>query len=554
MNPHSQPTSSARSPRLAPRVSLAALSLGLLCGLQPTAAASAPVQDAWTALELPRITESPPRPSNGLLRPVQDGRFVRPADEPVQRESLGPAAAEPATVLGLLQAHAALRGLDVEFHSAVPPLLARGPAEALEELRSVLRGLDAFSSALEIELEVWIGPAAQSTGSGGGEFPAVAARDADHHASVRSGSRVSLGSRKAAAFLTGYNVEVATDSGVADPVTSHAQLGRVVHLTASRVQGGAAVHLSGWLEVSALVDEPAAFDPDTPDLGEFEQPEVRVAQVVFSDVVASGGHTHVTVAGTVDGWADLTVWIRATTSADPLSGGDPALWEGLDLALFEQRSEVLAQPSPGYGAPRLRGSADPEPPLAQAFGAAQVAAASAAGGRGRPSPVWSRGLLLVPGGGPEASAARGLVDTLEAGRLVTRRLHLARGTLRVDLPVAGAQPLRVLYGTERVRVVDYEAHIAAESWMPVPTVERLFDGVCAQGHLAPDSERLLGFAWVAETPAIRTLDRAAVGMGKLQLPERSFEQGTFALHAGDPRARWSLRSDAPGLTLEVKTP
>lgn len=560
----------AASRTRSPAPGLLGLGLALAVLATPPAAAAqggpggAP-RGPWTALPMPSLARAPA--PTARLAPLERGTAFLRRGEPT--ESWRPAAFPPGAILGLLQDEIAARGLAVELNTNAVPLLARGSEADLETLRGVLAQLDGLGRALEVSLSVWIeAPAVGDEASPAG-FESVAAREPDFRAAVRSGQAISFGERGVAAFLTGYDSEVAQSSGVAEPELTRALLGDVLHVRASRVRGGSAVHLACLAESTALADEDEGgvprFDPGGVDLGIMEQPRVRLAQVAFADVVPAGGATRLSIRGSEDGWADRTVWIRAETAADPDPGGDG--WSGLDLALFERRSIDLPLPEPGAeleselvaaaaeGGPLDSPGGDARV-LREAFTAAQVAAGSESGGaRRRPGLVWTPGYLLAPAASESLEQARSLVTALEGERLRPLRLAVAHGTLRVDLPAVAGSPLRVLFGTETLRVVDYSTHVAQESWMPVPEVARVFDGLCV--HAALEGEALRGLAWVARTEGQRELERDDVGVGRLQLLEREFQSRPLLLEApgaGAGSSALALRSTSPGLTLELRRP
>jgi hypothetical protein len=300
------------------------------------------------------------------------------------------------------------------------------------------------------------------------------------------------------------------------------------------------------------------FDPGTPDLGNVEQPSVRLAQVLFSDLVESGATTALAIRGSADGWADRTLWIRAETEPDPAEDepGERA-WQGLDLAAFEQPVFDLPLPSPGSGLDERTRPAEPPRVLAEAFPAALVALAAEGGSRTRPGPVWTPSYVLLPTGSEAWFRARAVVDALESTRQARSRLAVTHGALSVDLPLAADLPVRLLFGRETLRLVGYRSEIAEQSWMPAPVVERLFDGFCFQGELESETDAasvLRGAAWVARTQAEREIERADAGLGRLQLLTRAFESHSIELRGslhGPGTHTPSASADAPALTFEL---
>ena len=486
------------------------------------------------------------------LERLEVGRALfGPRERPEVRETPEPAALEPAGLLGLLLDEVSARGLDVELHPSAPPLLARGAPEDVATLRAIVADLDDLGRRLDVSLSVWIeapGPTELDAAS----FAAVAARAPDYQAVLRSGESVSFGSRRSASFLTDYQIEVAHKSGVAAPVLSRALLGSVLHVRASRRSRGRAVQLECLAEATELEGPAPLFDPGALDLGSVEQPSVRLAQVLFSDLVESGGETALAIRGSADGWADRTLWIRAETLPDPAEDepGERA-WQGLDLAAFEQPVFDLPLPSPGSGLDERARSTEPPRVLAEAFPAALLALTAEGGSRTRPGPVWTTSYVLFPTGSEAWLRARAVVDALESTRLARARLGVTHGALSVDLPLAADLPVRVLFGRETLRLVGYRTEIAEQSWMPAPEVERVFDGFCFQGELENETGAasvLRGAAWIARTQAEREIERADAGLGRLQLLTRDFESHSIELRGPSARA---LAADAPALTFQL---
>ena len=501
----------------------APLALLLAAAAAPGSPAGDDGQD-WVALPLPGLCQAPLEPL--VPARLEAGWHVLLPGDPLELARLDPAPALPvAALLGLLQDDARARGLDVRFEPHAPPLLARGAPADIERLRGVVEALDASAQAWTVELRAWVTPGASDAGAypqaadleralGGASAPWASA-------SLRSGATAVLGARRAQSFVADYGVEVATDSGVSAPLLGRLLVGRTLHVRASRAGGGRMLHLEGFLDWSELAGL-EGFDTETPDLGLLQQPRVNAVQVAFSGSVASGGLLAVSAAGTPLSTADWTLWLEARTQPDPAprEGG----WRALDLALLERGREPLQAPEPGEGhaepAPRTAGTGP------QGLSASVVAQAGDAardgGGRGQRSAIaWAPGLLLAPSADAAAWAEmERLVAAVERERLSGAELELVHGPLRVRLPLAEGTSARVLAGSERTFLTDYEVHVAQETWMPAPRVERARDGVLLQGSLR--AGRLDAQAWSARSAQLEVLGRDAVGLGRLQRVERSF--------------------------------
>lgn len=532
--------------------------LALISSILALTPLAPPPQDAaWQSLPLPSLVQPAAPPAR--LERLEVGRaLIGPRDRPEVRETPAPAALEPEGLLGLLLDEVGARGLHVELHPSAPPLLVRGAPADVATLRAIVEDLDDLGRRLDVSVSVWIetSPSALDAAA----LTKAPSRAPDYQAVLRSGASVTFGIRRTAAFLTDYQIEVAHRSGVAAPVISRALLGSVLHVRAARRSHGRTVQLECLAEATELESPPAVFDPGTGDLGNFEQPSVRLAQVLFSDLVESGGTTVLAIRGSADGWADRTFWIRAETAGDP-PADEPGerSWQGLDLAAFEQPVFDLPLPSPGTGLDREVRPQEPRV-LAEAFPAALVALAAQGGSRARPGAVWTPSYLLVPSGSEAWVRARAVIDAFESARLARARLAVTHGALRVDLPLAADQPARVLLGRETLRLVGYRTEIAEQSWMPAPVVEPLFDGLCFQGELESETggtSALVGTAWVARTLAEREIESADTGLARLQLLTRDFESHSIDLRASpggsSARAAFAASADAPALTFELAT-
>jgi hypothetical protein len=512
----------------------------------------APQGDSWSALPLPSLCREPVEAARH--RRLETGRhIVFEGDDLEVRSTPGPATLPVSVLLGLLQDDSVARSLPVQFHPSAPPLLVRGQPDAVDAVRALVQDLDRAGRDLEVELRVWLIDAV-ADGTDRSAFERQTAGVAPWASgSVRSGGSANFGRRESRAFLTGYDVEVATDSGVADPMIARAVVGDTLHLRACRVRRGTAVHLDGLLD-QAQVGEVRRFDAGTPDVGVMEQPTLDVVQVAFSGVVGNGDVLAVTMAGTPLAVSERTLWIEVRATPDPIleEPGDAPPWRGVDLALLGTRVVDLPLPSPGSGLGDVSFLEQDVGVLTESFPAAAVAQFSdgARPARGRSTPVWTEGYLLVPpGDGDVWAEVQGVVGAVERDRLRTARLDVARGPLRVSIPAAEGYPVRVLVGREQTRLVDFDAHVAQESWMPWPRVETLFDGVLLQGHLRDGT--LIGAGWIAETSGVRELPRADVRVGDLQLVDRTFQGDRVHVPAGEPRAVLSSPKASAALTVRV---
>lgn len=517
-------------------------------------AGTSPEDEHWRALPLPALCQEP---VVGARLPVLEfGRHVlQPGDDLAQR-SPGAAPHLPIPMLlGLLSDEAARLGLAVEFQPTAPPLLARGKPAELDTLEALLGDLDRAGRALDVDVRAWFTEGATDAGAYpsatalaaavGGRAPWAAAR-------VRSGADVVLGARETQSFVMTYNVELATDSGVADPVLGSVLVGRTLHLTASRAQGGNRIHVEGFLDLSELLALDS-FDTQTYDLGLVQQPRVGVVQLAFSGSVASEGALAVSFAGAPLGLPDQTLWLQLACEPDaPATGA----WRGLDVALLEHRCVSLPVPHPGAGLtgvelpgmPRVLSEPLPASALAQAF-------SRDAGRNSSVRPVWTRGYLLAPAADAGWSEVEDLVAVTHAARAPGGTLTLTHGSLRAQLPLAERVPARLLVGVETTLLSEYDAAVAAEVWLPEPVIEPVFDGLLVQGALERKSFR--GIAWTTLSQDAVTVGRAEVGLGRFQLSRRTFQAARCEVEAGAGAATLLQGRDAAGsatltTTLEAR--
>lgn len=497
------------------------------------------------------------RPNVPRLPRLADGRHLRlPGDDepgalisPVPRLST-------AALVELVQDVARRDELDVHLRSVAPPLLARGSAEHVAALRKVLDELDGLGRSLDVVVETWWFPGARlETARPDAQALAQLVGDAPPWATarVRSGEWAVLGERSATSFVASYGVEVAADSGVAYPERGTALTGRTVHVRACRAAGGARVHLEVFLDHAEPL-EGAEFDPETPDLGVLHQPAIGVLQLAFSGAVPSGEALAASVTGTGLRGADGALVLRATASPTPGAGS----WRLFDLALLETRVEPLPDRGPGAGL-ELEVPPDERRVLLESLPSSALAAeveaarrSSADGpGRGWPLVAWSPALLLTRAESePVVREAEALLAALEQERLTTRELVLERGELRALLPVAQGVPARLLRGVERPLLIDYDVQVAPEAWMPVPLVEAAFDGLSFHAHALGDVVHWS--AWTARSEAGVDVDRDALRLARLVLPQRAFQGERGAARTGeDALELLPAGTDGPALRLSV---
>ncbi len=429
------------------------------------------------------------------------------------------------------------RGLKLETRPQAGLLLARGDAAALEVARALIADLDRQTAALEIDLEITLRRAG--------------APEAKWRRRVLAGTEVFLGSRTSRPFLAGFNVQVAQDAGQAEPQLGAAYAGAGLHLRATRLAGGTRVFLDGVYD-SAAVAAVDTFDPETPDMGVFEQPRVESVQLAFSGATDSGGSIEVQVAGAGATQGDTVLSIRATARPDAAQQGDG--WALVDLAFSSLAPRPLMPVDPGLalvgsGLEADTGSALLTPAVLATLLESDRSAADGRGGRAQL--LWTRTLLAIPrSDAGRIESARALVRAAEETRSTTQVATLSCGPLRASFPVAPGRLARLVVGTEQPYLVDYGLEVAPQIWMPSPRVERAFDGIAAEITLSGGVFALQ--AWRATTPVVNVASRESAQMGRLQLPQRARVAGSGRTAIGEPPA--AVFDEGAALTLSAGAP
>lgn len=514
----------------------------------------APVQGEWTTLPLPAVCEE--RADSVSFPPLLDGRHLRLDEEFAERIGGARSALQPSDVGGLLQTAAAGGDATIEVFPFSPPLLVRGTPENLEWARAQVGGLDAAGRRSRLVVTALLQPSARAAADG-----VASSGPRRWSGTVTSGDEIAFGPRDRIRFLGSYDIEVATDSGVAAPIVGSAFTGKTLHLTPSRIDGGRRVHVRGLLDLSEL-QRIEVFESGTPDLGDFQQPVINAVSVAFSGVVELGGSLTVELEGTPLEQPDWTLQVSVTGEAEPaqLAEGD---WRALDVALLSGRGRILPAFDPGAALDDQLGL-KALGPLAQSLSASGIVSAvesrprggsrSSAGNQRAPQHVGETLILISAArenGGDQARLPE-LVRTLEAPRRETARVEITRGDFRASFPVAGGEAARLLVGVERTLLTGYQVEIAPNTWMPSPIVEHAFDGLAWQGRLA-DGE-VAATAWVARTHEIEHRRRDQTSLAAIQLPHRaadgaSWSEKVGADAAGSPAAEASL-----GLRMSLSRP
>ncbi|MCB9916197.1 MAG: hypothetical protein H6828_13800 [Planctomycetes bacterium] len=515
----------------------------------------------WTVLPLPSLCAESEAAGVPAL---DDGSHLVLSPSRSRRDWAENAPLVPSDVLDLLRRLGRSTGVDVELGPYAPPLLARGDADQMEWVRAELAGLAAAGARRELAYRAWLVPGRLAAD----ELRARLAPDAalpetwtQWSGTAPSGLSVAFGRRTQRAFLADYEVNVATDSGVADPVVGTLLTGTTLHLEGARVDGGRRVHVRGLLDL-AQPGELERFDPHSPDLGQLDQPHVRALTLRFSGVVAPGELLTVEIAGAPLDQPEWTLFVGAVGAPEADADAEHG-WALVSHDLLSREGPRLEPFAPGAGLggqaalPSLRPADEPTSAGALAGTADLGAQGSGAQGAraGRVLPLLHRAEhFTLFAATPESREARAglerIVAALEAPRLRTETITLTHGALRLRFPVASGEPTRVLVGSERPLLVDYHTEIAPNTWMPAPVVERCFDGLAWQGRR--DARGFHAQAFESRTLEVVRRDRQEAGLGAMQLPTREVHEGAATLTSGDTARLWDPGAAGDALTVSVE--
>ncbi len=511
----------------------AAFSMTLVLLASP---APAVAQGDWTALPLPGSTEAHSQKTAPSI--VAEGRHIymseRDADAGETLMPLVPAE----TVTLLLEARAREAGQELALLPGMPPLLASGSSAALEAARVTLSELEAESEALAFDLQVCISAlgVAKAGMSDSCEGPHVFA---NHSGRFRPGELIEFGERETRPFLAGYRVDVAADSGVAAPIVGEVVTGQLIRLSAHRVSGGSKFFVQGVLDFSELAGL-ELFETDAPDLGSVQQPLVDSCQLAFSALASSGVPIVIELENTPLKNAHFKVVLRF----DNRSASESTL-DLVDLSFLAQASPRL--PLFELGSDRFfRGVASESTFAAIPTRALTSLASERRGNAGLYAS--SRALLIDEGHAESAAKIRQLIAGYEGGRLSTGQIEVRHGALLARLPSTSFAPTRLVVGRERTELVGYRAEIAPEIWMPVPNVQRLFNGLVLDARQT--ASELHAAAVSVRSGDAQVVSRFESNLGRIQLrPRAQIESQRVLKPSAEKQVLWRESEDVTELSV-----
>ncbi|MFT4538308.1 MAG: hypothetical protein ACI835_000741 [Planctomycetota bacterium] len=463
-----------------------------------------PNQDVWIGLELPRgpvASQLEPR-----VRLLRDGRHIRAAEDAPPKDGVDASALLPESIVtSLLNETVRRTRSNAKILPGTSPLLVRGSEAEISELEQILTELAALERALAIELHVRLAPTA-----GGASW-------IDSRRSVHSGDRSAFGERQVSAFLGGYGVDVASDSAVADPLVGQVHSGHSLHVIAKRMQGGRATHIEGVLDL-ATTRTTGAIDTGNPDLGIVQLPVCDVVQISFSGIATPDRALVVTLTGALAG-EDLQLTIAAT--AESIAQWKPAGWSVLDAAQITSTSMDPTHFGPGWMLEQQEQRRNDERGRARSSITPGSLIGIASEDFGREAELlWTPRLIFVPPGTPLAvEVLSTMIAALERPALTTHRLRIESDRGSIECCVAGAARMRAIVGTERLALVDYETELAPETWIAAPIVEWAFDGFALEGRVQRGTFETS--CWISRSDYTTELAAHEVGLGRIQLPQRS---------------------------------
>ena len=448
------------------------------------------LQDGWEHRTLPSACR-PTVPAQAPCELMDADHLPFPGRSPRAQEP-APAPIPVAVLMQLLDTSSGQGPSRPRLQVSGETLLVQGSPDAVRAVDATLSSLAALEEQLKIDWQVEL-----TTGDG---------QSRSWDGSSRSGERVPLGERHVVSYLGSYDVNVTSDAGIATPETHRALLGTTAHLSFSTLKGGGHL-IEGCLDVAQLIglDD---LDPETPDLGILQLPQVKTAQVRFAGI----DKAVVTLDGPRVPHGGLKLVIRAGP-ARPSPGAGP--WLIHDLAALTRPAPRPARIDAGDLGSQP-GASRPRPSAAHDVGT--LASLLDSGSLDGSPPLWAGSLLLLPRGSGLEAQAQELLVALEK-ELRPGTLHLSSDGLQATFTVIAGRETRLAVGVERRRACEVTSLLAPSIWMPVLQVERTFDGIVLEGRVS--GGRLAGSLWETSSDELGGASEADNGVATLQRLERN---------------------------------
>ncbi|HYC76159.1 MAG TPA: hypothetical protein VEI02_00905 [Planctomycetota bacterium] len=371
-----------------------------------------------------------------------------------------------------------------------------------------------------------------------------------------------------AAFVADYDVEVAQESEIADPLVRRLRLGLTASVTACSMPDGRFLVRAGGVYASPAQGSESAIPVGSRAVGDMQAAAVDFGAVCGSGVVENGGAVVLGADATGAAWVVQATRAKAPSERRgwkfagfgallrapgrllpaPLGGAHESSQNGKEVGATEigptpVDSDVLLS--------LLRRTAWPEdqpegedlemvgPRLFARGGDAfleriRSAAAAVASDLVRPASIEVRYGRLTPADAAKAVAAS------DASRLPGRLCVSARS----------GETFRITAGTERARVVDHDVEIAQKARIADPVTRPVFSGVSFEGSLSLGGDGVPAVAgrFSARQETSRTFHVRTEEVGPLQLAQVATTDlgGEVSL----PKGGWRLfgsASDAEGV-------
>jgi len=473
-------------------------------------------------------------------------------------------------------------------------LLVRQTPENHERVRRVLALLEsAASRRVEVEillLELAPGATGKIAAVLSSEERSALLRDAavkalgSFTASGPFGARLALGTQRETRILADYDVEIAEDASIADPVVELVRDG----LSASvRVLpcGGGALDVEATAEIAALDDPIRSLALDAPRLGRVDLPADTCARAAGTAVVPAGGSLALVARGTA-GRTGASLAVIVTPRAvgpdlaplrDAQDGATEARVVELGPALYPPRA---FQSLPARGVAWIDRSTLFEGRFSEAsdgrvdtngFEVGEGIPQELGAGQGDDSsfvaPLPGRRALLL-GDGDAAQRTASVVDALLEARRGTIEVTLALVTVpagaeravdagallaaaraeREDgayfvVPIVPGDRAAVVLGRESAFVSDYDVEVAQKAQIADPQIAFAFTGAAAEVRASrgEDPSRIAVDVRLSLSRSVGPLDARSHGGLDLGLIEfgdvtRSGVERRFTLASGEPAA------------------
>ena len=458
----------------------------------------------FLALRAPLEALEPERPVGPLLFP-EDLPWLPHDEDGIQLTSRGAVTAEEWR--RWLEEAAAASLPRVRLRGTETGLLAEGAPDDLEALSILASEVDACLAARVLRGTVRITLGDQTVTA---------------PLTVRSGNLTYAGTTTEREFVGTWNAEVAADSAVAEPAVWLLRSGWSLHLAAAATDANG-VRIHGRLERS-LPPTFTEFDPDTPDLGTLQLPEVQRCVVEFAGIARPGAPLRVQVPGAAGGALALEF---EAPGALPSPGG----WTVLDAA-------AVSLPLPWN--PNHDGGG----------WSASAVAAMLASPLAEASALWAGDLILLPPGADAlAEDARALLSALQAPdrpagiEVTTADLRGAR------VPLLAGTPSRLWHETVTTRLLGYRTELATDAWIAQPQVDARRSGLALTLSTTGAAVHVQG--WQRDLGAGGEVEADALAqIGALQWGEVVSRPVVASLPSG---AEWTLEQAPrlPAMTLSV---